>query len=201
MNPSYLQRRSCEHMANLFLIDAHPIVRAGIRSILGQQHCIAGDADDASQAVARIEASLEPIELAVIDPNSDTRAVEILANAFPHLRIVVFHDCLRAGDTRAHAVVSKRRDLARLSTAVDAALRGEIFQDPLEVRLHDRLSPREREVLRMVMGGMRPKEIALQLNVSVKTISTHRFRIMRKLGVDNDVTLMHYAFRNALAFV
>lgn len=188
-------------MAHLFLIDPHPIVRAGIRSMLGDLHYIDGEADDAPQAIARIAAALEPIELAVIDPSGSSDAVALLAAAFPQLRIVVFEDCVRAADGRSHAVISKRRDLARLRIAVDAALRGDIFHDPVEASPHDRLSPREREVLRMVMGGLRPKEIALQLNVSVKTISTHRFRIMRKLGVDNDVTLMRYAFRHALAGV
>lgn len=188
-------------MANLFLIDPHPIVRAGIRAVLAEEHQIAGEAADAAEAIARIEASLDPVDLAIIDPIA-AGAVEQLLESFPQLRVVVFHD--RAHDdgaAPAHAVVSKRRELARLRTAVDAALRGERFHDPVdEARPHDRLSPREHEVLRMVMRGLRPKEIALQLDLSVKTISTHRFRIMRKLGVDNDVTLMRYAFRHALAF-
>jgi DNA-binding NarL/FixJ family response regulator len=186
-------------MANLFLIDPHPIVRAGIRSILGDLHAIAGEADDASQAAARIAASFEPVALAVLDPNGSPDAIGLLTRAFPQLRIVIYQDSAHACEAGAHAFVSKRRDATRLRTAVDAALRGDIFHDPVEPRPHDRLSPREHEVLRMVMGGMRPKEIALELNVSVKTISTHRFRLMRKLGVDNDVTLMRYAFRNALA--
>jgi len=186
-------------MATIFVIDPHPIVRAGIRSILGELHVIAGEADDAPQAAARIAASLQTVDLAVMDPNGSDDAVELLAGSCPGLRIVLYQDCARADASQAHAFVSKRRDATRLRTAVDAALRGDIFHDPREPRPHDRLSPREREVLRMVMGGMRPKEIALELNVSVKTVSTHRFRIMRKLGVDNDVTLMRYAFRNALA--
>lgn len=186
-------------MATLFLIDPHPIVRAGIRSILAAEHAVGGESDDAPSAVAQIRASLAPIDAVVLDPHADAGAVELLIRAFPELRIILFQDCIRPGDAGAHAIVSKRRDVARLSAAVDAALHGDLFRDPVEARPHDRLSPREREVLRMVMGGMRPKEIALALDVSVKTISTHRFRIMRKLGVDNDVTLMRYAFRNALA--
>jgi len=186
-------------MANIFLIDPHPIVRAGVRSILSGHHTICGEAGDTSQAIVHLHASLDPVELVVVDPGGSD-AVAILFAAFPALRVVVYQDCARAVEgTRPHAVVSKRRDIHRLNTAIDAAMRGDIFHDPVEAGPHDRLSPREREVLRMVMSGMRPKEIALQLDVSVKTISTHRFRIMRKLGVDNDVTLMRYAFHNALA--
>jgi len=186
-------------MATIFVIDPHSIVRAGVRSILGDRHVIAGEADDAPQGVARLAASLEPVDLVIIDANGSADAVDLLAQSFPHLRIVLYQDSALAGEEQPHAFVSKRREATRLRTAVEAVLRGDVFHDPVEARPHDRLSPREREVLGMVMGGMRPKEIALELNVSVKTISTHRFRIMRKLGVDNDVTLMRYAFRNALA--
>lgn len=187
-------------MATLFLIDPHPIVRAGIRSVLAEEHDFGGEAGDAAEAVGHIRASLAPIDAVVLDPHADSGAVELLTRSFPELRIIVFQDCIRPADAAgAHALVSKRRDGARLRAAVNAALRGDLFQDPVEARPHDRLSPREREVLRMVMGGMRPKEIALALDVSVKTVSTHRYRIMRKLGVDNDVTLMRYAFRNALS--
>jgi DNA-binding NarL/FixJ family response regulator len=184
-------------MATLFLIDPHPIVRAGIRSLLGELHVIAGEADDATEAIARMQALAEPVQAVVIDPKCGD--AELLLSTFPDIRIIAFQESIGSGDERAHAVVSKRRDVARLSRAIDAALHGNLFHDPADPGPHDRLSPREREVLRMVMRGMRPKEIALALDVSIKTISTHRFRIMRKLGVDNDVTLMHYAFRNALA--
>lgn len=63
---------------------------------------------------------------------------------------------------------------------------------------HDALTPREREVMQMTLAGRRAKEIALALDVSVKTVSTHRSRLMRKLGVESDVDLLRYALAHRL---
>ena len=63
---------------------------------------------------------------------------------------------------------------------------------------HGALTPREREVMQMTLAGRRAKEIALALDVSVKTVSTHRSRLMRKLGVESDVDLLRYALAHRL---
>jgi DNA-binding NarL/FixJ family response regulator len=63
---------------------------------------------------------------------------------------------------------------------------------------HRRLSPREREVMTMILGGRRLKEIAAQLDISVKTVTTHRSRLLRKLGVDDNLGLYRYGIRNGL---
>lgn len=63
---------------------------------------------------------------------------------------------------------------------------------------HRRLSPREREVMTMILGGRRLKEIAANLDISVKTVTTHRSRLLRKLGVDDNLGLYRYGIRNGL---
>ena len=63
---------------------------------------------------------------------------------------------------------------------------------------HESLTPREREILHLTLEGKRAKEIAFKLDVSVKTVSTHRSRLMRKLGVENDVDLHRYALVHRL---
>lgn len=63
---------------------------------------------------------------------------------------------------------------------------------------HQRLSPREREVMSMILGGRRLKEIAARLNISVKTVTTHRSRLLRKLGVEDNLGLYRYGIRNGL---
>lgn len=63
---------------------------------------------------------------------------------------------------------------------------------------HRRLSPREREVMTMILGGQRLKEIAAKLDISVKTVTTHRSRLLRKLGVDDNLGLYRYGIRNGL---
>lgn len=66
---------------------------------------------------------------------------------------------------------------------------------------HDRLSPREREVMSMMLEGKRLKEIAAVLDISVKTVTTHRARLMRKLGVTDNIGLYRYGVRNGLVGV
>jgi DNA-binding NarL/FixJ family response regulator len=64
--------------------------------------------------------------------------------------------------------------------------------------LHDRLSPRETEVFTMLLAGKRLKEIAADLDISVKTVTTHRSRLMRKLNVEDNLGLYRYGIRNGL---
>ena len=63
---------------------------------------------------------------------------------------------------------------------------------------HHKLSPREREVLSMILSGRRLKEIAATLDISVKTVTTHRSRLLRKLGVEDNLGLYRYGIRNGM---
>jgi DNA-binding CsgD family transcriptional regulator len=66
---------------------------------------------------------------------------------------------------------------------------------------HLRLSPREREVMGMILSGRRLKEIAATLDISVKTVTTHRSRLLRKLGLEDNLGLFRYGVRNGLISV
>ena len=66
---------------------------------------------------------------------------------------------------------------------------------------HKKLSPREREVMTMILSGRRLKEIAAALDISVKTVTTHRSRLLRKLGVEDNLGLYRYGIRNGLISV
>ena len=63
---------------------------------------------------------------------------------------------------------------------------------------HQRLSPRENEIMTMILGGQRLKEIAAKLDISVKTVTTHRSRLLRKLGIEDNLGLYRYGVRNGL---
>jgi DNA-binding NarL/FixJ family response regulator len=63
---------------------------------------------------------------------------------------------------------------------------------------HERLSPREQEVMTRILGGQRLKEIAAHLDISVKTVTTHRSRLLRKLGIEDNLGLYRYGIRNGL---
>jgi DNA-binding NarL/FixJ family response regulator len=64
--------------------------------------------------------------------------------------------------------------------------------------LHVKLSRREREVMTMLLGGQRLKEIAAHLDISVKTVTTHRSRLMKKLKIEDNLGLYRYGIRNGL---
>lgn len=66
---------------------------------------------------------------------------------------------------------------------------------------HRRLSPRELEVMTMILEGQRLKEIAARLEISVKTVTTHRSRLLKKLGVADNLGLYRYGVRNGLISV
>ena len=66
---------------------------------------------------------------------------------------------------------------------------------------HQRLSPREAEVMNMILAGRRLKEIAAQLDISVKTVTTHRSRLLRKLGLEDNLGLYRYGVRHGLISV
>jgi DNA-binding NarL/FixJ family response regulator len=66
---------------------------------------------------------------------------------------------------------------------------------------HQRLSPRENEVMSMILAGRRLKEIAANLDISVKTVTTHRSRLLRKLGIEDNLGLYRYGIRNGLISV
>lgn len=67
-----------------------------------------------------------------------------------------------------------------------------------ESGLHHRLSPREREVMDKLLSGNRLKQIAVDLDISVKTVTTHRARLLRKLRVEDNLGLYRYGIRNGL---
>jgi DNA-binding NarL/FixJ family response regulator len=66
---------------------------------------------------------------------------------------------------------------------------------------HARLSRREKEVMSMMLEGQRLKEIAARLDISVKTVTTHRSRLLKKLRVDDNLGLYRYGIRNGLISV
>ncbi len=66
---------------------------------------------------------------------------------------------------------------------------------------HKRLSPREHEIMTMILTGRRLKEIAANLDISVKTVTTHRSRLLRKLSLEDNLGLYRYGVRNGLISV
>lgn len=205
----------------LLLVDDHAIVREGYRRLLERRHDleIAGEAGSAEEALALFR-QLEP-DVAVLDLGlPDMGGVELIGRLLQRdgdARILVFSmhrdplfatQALRAG---ALGYVTKSSSPEVLVNAVYqvAALRRIISPDiapELAMALLDEptdplreLSPREFEILRLLVGGRSADEIGITLHISPKTVQNCHYRIKDKLGVRSDIELTRLAIRLGLA--
>lgn len=221
---------ACQHSSfslAVLLVDDHPLVREGLRAALRWALPAARieEAGAAGEALAKI-ATHHP-QLILLDVNlpgmsglelarqirAADRQVKLLmvaAEADPW----TVQEALAAG---ASGFMAKTRSAECLMQAVQAVLSGQEFLcEDSQAALHQAaqpggfsheppgpavLSTREREVLRYLAHGENTKNIASLLEISPKTVETHRQHIMAKLGINNVVALTHYAIRHGLITV
>ena len=207
---------------NVLIVDDHDIVRLGVRQILERlpRPCRVREAASVREALAGL--ADDPPDLLLLDLGLGDElalaALPRLRDAAPRARILVLTSmpedlyaerCLRAG---ADGFVAKAALSGTLFDAVQSVLAGQIWVSPerreLLLRratgrgaatLGDRpeLSTRELEVLRLVAAGRSTREIADQLNRSVKTIETHKQSLKLKLDAESPAMLV----RKAIAFL
>jgi two-component system response regulator NreC len=198
------------------LADDHVTVRHGLRLLLDAQPdlTVVGEADDGRAALQRVQ-ELDP-DVVVMDISmpgmSGLSATRVLKEARPRVAIVVLtrhaddaylHEMLRAG---AAAFVLKQSPSTELIQAIRAAAAGSQYLDANVTsrvtggllardskRAGPRLTDREAEVLRMIARGYSNKEIASQLDLSVKTIEVHKANGMRKLGLRGRADIVQFA--------
>jgi DNA-binding NarL/FixJ family response regulator len=205
----------------VLLADDHLIVRQGLKVLLQREGFeIVGEAADGQQAV-RLARDRRP-DVAILDfampvLNGLDAAREILRSC-PRTRVILLtmhtedryvHEALRVGVSGyvvksqasadlVRAIREVSRDMTYLSprvsrTVVQAYLAKSDAPDPL--------TPREREVLRLVAEGKTTKEVAAILGISVKTAEAHRIRVMKKLETHNTASTVRYAIRQGLVQV
>lgn len=207
----------------VLIADDHTIVRSGVRLLLEAEPdiTVVGEALDGVQALDLVK-SLEP-EVVLLDiamPGMDGfEAARQIKSRWPNISVLFltihrqdeyFFQALKAG---ASGYVLKGADTSDLINAVRVVSRGEVFlypamaqrlvQDYLNRLDGDSdtgpsLSPREKEILRLIANGFSNKEIASQLVVSLSTIHTHRTNIMAKLGFNTQRELIQYARKHGL---
>jgi len=206
---------------HILIADDHAIVRRGLREILaevipGAGFSEAGDGDEVLKSLSESIAGL-----LVLDINMPGRSgLDVLRDVkqvYPRLPVIVLSmqpedqyamRCLRAG---ASAYINKDSAPEELALATKKILEGGRYvsarlaetlvaklEDPNDRPLHETLSDREHEVMRMVATGVPLTEIADRLHVSVKTISTYRTRIMEKMQMKSNAELTRYAVTNQL---
>jgi len=202
-------------MIRVLLADDHRIVRAGLKELLSETGdiAVAGEANDGTEALARIRE--DEYDVAVLDMSMPGRSgIELIRQVKqekPRLPILVLsmHSeeqyAVRALKAGASGYLTKESAADQLVTAIRRIAAGGAFVTPetaqrLALDLngaaatapHTLLSDREFQVFRFIAGGKTVSDIAKQLSLSVKTISTHKTRIMRKMGLANQTELIRY---------
>ncbi|MEL7464339.1 MAG: response regulator transcription factor [Pseudomonadota bacterium] len=197
------------------LADDHPMVLDGVRSCLeGFDHIeVVGAATDGREAIALIE-RLAP-DIALMDVNmpgcSGLKATAELAERGAATRIVILsmHDSSEYIDHAmtqgARGYVLKSAPAEAIVEAIETAYRGEIYKCAHAAAAIDArngeagpLTKRERSILTMVAEGAANKDVARALDISVRTVETHRKNIKRKLGIDTTAGLTAFAMENGL---
>jgi two-component system, NarL family, invasion response regulator UvrY len=208
-------------MIRVAIVDDHALVRRGLRETLCVEPDITVVAEAATSAAVLPALAAEPCDVLLLDLSLPGRGgLDVLKDVrreFPHVRIVVVttHEaveyavrCLRAG---AAGYVSKTSAPEEVVAAVRAVMRtGRYISDDVAAVLADfavmdpsaaphlALSDREHEVFRQLAGGRTVSEIAGELCLSVKTVSTYRGRVLEKLGLRSTADLLRYAIERRL---
>ena len=204
------------------LADDHALVRAGMRSLLGGMAQVEVVGEAASGEEALVLAGRERPDVVLMDIAmkgiTGLEAAARMREQYPEVRVVILS--MHAGEEyvlqalRAGAIGYLLKDAAtgELELALRSVMRGESWFSPAVSRQvvegyvqrvggeapADVLTTRQREVLKLVAGGKSTKEIAFDLNLSVKTVETHRAQIMERLGIRDVAGLVRYALKTGL---
>lgn len=210
---------------SVLLVDDHALVREGIRSLLQLQSDInvVGEAGDGKEAIQKTR-ELKP-DVIVMDISMPSMggidATRQIVKENPAARIVVLSRYDNLGYARslleagASGYVPKKAVSTELTAAIRTVYAGNVFLYPSIAKavakdyihlvqvehktdLYERLTDREREVLKLIAEGCSSRQIAGQLYLTVKTVLNHRRNIMEKLGIENSTQLIRYAIKQSL---
>lgn len=209
-------------MIRIVIADDHAIVREGIKRIVaaGEDMEVVGEAADGTEVMQRVR-ELD-FDLLVLDLSMPGRSgmelIKLVRAEKPRLRVLVLsmHQelqyAVRAIKSGASGYLTKESAPAELLQALRKIAGGGAYvtsevAEQLALgampggteATHGSLSPREFEALRLLASGLSVTEAAGKMNVSVKTVSTHKANLMHKLSLHNQSELVRYAIRHGLA--
>ncbi len=201
---------------HILLVDDHPLVRDGLRARLETIPHFAVVAEAGNSDEALHYAASQAIDLALMDINLiGMNGIDLTARfntLYPEIAILMLsmHDkaeyVMQAIQAGARGYVLKDAPAMDIITAIDTVMSGGIYYSaglakqlarPLVPALL--LTPREREVLQCIATGKSNKHIARELDLSVRTVETHRLNIKRKLGIEGQADLIRFALEQTLA--
>jgi DNA-binding NarL/FixJ family response regulator len=202
----------------VLLVDDHSLVRRGFRRMLEDEPDMevigeAGDGEDAIELARALKPHVVVMDCALPKMNGLDATRQILAER-PETAVLMLSMhaentwVRQAVDAGAKGYILKNAMNLELGPAVRRVSTGDTIFDPqveqspsLKGERSDSLTPRELEVLRMIVGGRSNKEIAVSLDLSANTVAVHRANIMNALGIHKTAELVVYAIRAGLVNV
>lgn len=208
-------------MIRVLIADDHPIVRKGLRELVAAQPDMTVTAESGNGLEVLHLVESEPFDVVLLDISmpgmSGLEILQKIRPEHPNLPILVLSGfpetelamrTLRAG---ASGYLNKEMAPEELVAAIRLVQSGRKYVSPVVAELlansvsrgretpHDSLSDREYQVMLLLAAGKTVSEIASELSLSVKTVSTYRARILEKIDLKNNAEVMLYAIRNNLA--
>ncbi|MEN3265146.1 response regulator transcription factor [Pseudonocardia sp.] len=201
----------------VLIVDDHPVVRDGLRSVIDGEPdmAVVGEAGHGAEALARVAADL--VDVVLMDLRMPTmggvEAIEQLRRRAPSVRVLVLttfdtdRDVLPAIEAGATGYLLKDTPRDELLRAVRAAHRGEAVLSPavagrlmgqVRTQAQDPLSSRELEVLRLVAAGSTNREAAQKLFISEATVKTHLLHVYAKLEVRDRASAVAAGYQRGL---
>jgi two-component system, NarL family, invasion response regulator UvrY len=206
-------------MYKVLLVDDHPIFRQGLMRIISKMpdFVISDEASNGEEALSKI--SSNEYDLMILDISMPGRSgldiIREVRKMKPKLKILVLtihpsnQYALRALKAGAAGYLTKEKapddltealtTVARGAKYVPSADAGELVLNwgkDVEAPVHETLSDREFQIMRMIATGEKVSDIARDLLISVKTVKTHRSRLMLKMKMKSNAALIHYAIKN-----
>lgn len=208
-------------MKNVLLVDDHSIVRQGLKNLIALEAdlTVTGEAGSGLEAIKMVRANqydIVVLDISMPDKNGvDT--LHDLKHVAPGLPVLILSgygesqyalNLIRNGckgylskDADSDEIIKAIRTIAngkRYISAELAELMSEQLSHPTEKQLHETLSDREFQVFFKLSSGLSATEIGEELNISVKTVSTYRSRILEKMSLKTNADLTYYAIKNGL---
>jgi len=204
-----------EKTVHIMLVDDHPLVRDGLRARLEAvpHFRVVAEAGSGAEALAMVAGA--QVDLVLMDitmrDGSGIEATAQLGRSHPEVAVLILsmHDKLeyvsQAMQAGARGYVLKDAPGKDIVLAIDTVMAGGIYYSaPVARQLarpampDNQLTTREQEVLRHIANGESNKQIARALDLSVRTVETHRLNIKRKLGIEGQAELIKFAVQHAL---
>jgi DNA-binding NarL/FixJ family response regulator len=206
----------------IVLADDHTVLRLGLRNLLAREATlgVAGEAGNGEELLTLLKSV--PCDLVILDLSmpgmNGIQVLEKLRATYPAVRVLIFtmhkekeffRHALRKGvdgyvlkDDNLELVLQAIKEIRSGRKYYSADLTAFVLEE--DEKAHDSrvslelLTPREKEILKMIAAGATNKEIADDLAISYRTVQTHRSNLMEKLGLKNTAALVKYAVANQL---